>query len=741
MVPKDAKVGEGFGKWMASSVTGNGVGTLLVSSPFKNISSSITSAGAVYVFNGTGRYWSQMQKLIPQDGKKGDQFGGMMRLEGNRAIISTIYTDYLNEYWGETTPYPNHGAAYIFERNATTLMWSQQSKLFPRDGVPGIQFGMSIAITGDYALVSSKADDKTRVEILESKETDFSKLAAGSDADYGYYGGSVYVFKTTNGKWSQQQKLTASDLYFWQPKRGTQIYGWDFPGIKKFANDLAVYKTSAIISTYQNYTNKLSKLPNDQGIPFFLQNGGNPPLGPHEPNEVAYVYTLIENVVNNRLIGRWSLQQRLFVTQADYGQEKIYYSKVDTNRGDLTTTHYGPAASVSYTFKHYDLSDGTVRWSMQARLEVDENPNAVDKLVFEKQGVWGGYMLHKSQTTNPSASPTKSVDVTMRTQLHDESCLLLWLSDHILDGWDNAVLTVRAPDFTNDTFYPGCNQIDPFKVRYCPFDPADEGVYIVKIFAAQKARFFWEASWQVMVEATGKWYKGDYSTEMKFFFSSETREFSFFESSNEINMTAPCYRCVTFTQRNWAESQIVGGDAFWPLVAYGAPYYISNVEGLKLFSYGRVCNDGDAGFGQWKINKYECYQTLLDGVYILRLGGGLFGRETGFPYTDAWWKGCGLNGTWDEQLIFQISENKCTAIQKFKYNPRCRSSAIATYGPQKYSSDHNIALYEIDAHADENNNQEYHDSEDSYNLIQEILKRHKEEKNKIDNLNDQHLMI
>jgi hypothetical protein len=25
---------------------------------------------------------------------------------------------------------------------------------------------------------------------------------------------------------------------------------------------------------------------------------------------------------------------------------------------------------------------------------------------------------------------------------------------------------------------------------------------------------------------------------------------------------------------------------------------------------------------------YECYQTLTDGIYLLRLGGGLFGRVT-----------------------------------------------------------------------------------------------------------------
>jgi hypothetical protein len=41
----------------------------------------------------------------------------------------------------------------------------------------------------------------------------------------------------------------------------------------------------------------------------------------------------------------------------------------------------------------------------------------------------------------------------------------------------------------------------------------------------------------------------------------------------------------------------------------------------------------------------------------------------------------------------------------------------------------------------DHSNQEHHNSEDSYNLIQEIMKRHNEEKNKkIDNL-DEHLMI
>ena len=73
--------------------------------------------------------------------------------------------------------------------------------------------------------------------------------------------------------------------------------------------------------------------------------------------------------------------------------------------------------------------------------------------------------------------PTRQI----RNQYDNRSCLQLWMSDHFLDGWDTAVLTVRAPDLTNDTFHPHCDQVDPFMVRYCPYQPSDEGVYIVKV--------------------------------------------------------------------------------------------------------------------------------------------------------------------------------------------------------------------------------------------------------------------
>lgn len=71
-------------------------------------------------------------------------------------------------------------------------------------------------------------------------------------------------------------------------------------------------------------------------------------------------------------------------------------------------------------------------------------------------------------------------------------------------------------------------------------------------------------------------------------------------------------------------------------MAYGAPYYISDSQARLVYSSGKVCSG---------VSTFECYQSLNDGVYILRLGGGLFGDLTGFPYHGANWFGCGANGT------------------------------------------------------------------------------------------------
>ncbi|GEM_PF-999898 len=78
------------------------------------------------------------------------------------------------------------GAAYVFVR--TNGNWAQQQKLTASDGRFDDQFGYAVAISGDTALVGSR-----------------SSVSGGSRQ------GTVYVFVRTNGNWTERQRLTASD--------------------------------------------------------------------------------------------------------------------------------------------------------------------------------------------------------------------------------------------------------------------------------------------------------------------------------------------------------------------------------------------------------------------------------------------------------------------------------------------------------------------------------------------------
>lgn len=320
------------------------------------------------------------------------------------------------------------------------------------------------------------------------------------------------------------------------------------------------------------------------------------------------------------------------------------------------------------------FKNGKKKWSLQQILQtnipfVDNSQNIKPRYRNPSQN--GGTLF--------MASNNNTIEVL--SNYHNGSCLLLWLSDHFGDSWDSLVLTVRAPDTTNNSFSPKCDQIDPFLIRYCPYKPSDEGVYIIKPYAATTSRFFWEISWKVQVESTGQIYQGDADSKMMFNFNSTTLSFNFIEILNErkfivnsisgLREVEPCFRCAAITTASWAKLQDIGDTSLWPFVAIGAPYYISDVSGRLLYFSGRVC-DG--------VYKYECYQILPNGQYIMRMGGGLFGKILNFPLLDAHWYGCGASGTWRDQFIFQIANQTCYPMQVFRYNTTCDKPPLLLNG-------------------------------------------------------------
>ena len=134
--------------------------------------------GAAYVFVRSGTSWNQQAKLTASDGAANDYFGYSVALAGDTALVGAPSKDGL---------YASQGAAYVFVRSGTT--WSPQRKLTASDGAANDEFGTSVALSGDTALVGADRAD------------------VSGNADQG----AAYVFVRSGTSWNQQAKLTASD--------------------------------------------------------------------------------------------------------------------------------------------------------------------------------------------------------------------------------------------------------------------------------------------------------------------------------------------------------------------------------------------------------------------------------------------------------------------------------------------------------------------------------------------------
>lgn len=179
-----------------------------------------SNAGAVYVFTrGTGNSWSQQQKLTAPGGAGFDRFGGSLDLDGDYLVagspkddvdgddeagsLHVFYRASGGSSWdsGTTLLAPNKeafadfgtdvaisgdiivvgarghgpgsispGAVYVFERTGTNS-WGYTTELEPPDGVSPERLGLSVAVHGNYAAVSSSGLSVTYIYERESSTT------------------------------------------------------------------------------------------------------------------------------------------------------------------------------------------------------------------------------------------------------------------------------------------------------------------------------------------------------------------------------------------------------------------------------------------------------------------------------------------------------------------------------------------------------------------------------------------
>ncbi len=118
--------------------------------------------------------WQHVTRLAPTVSYATDFFGDTVAVDGDTIVVGAHLAD--------VGGLDSTGAAFVFVRGPSG--WVQQAELLPGDLEEFDEYGSSVDVQGDTALVGSIGDDA-----------------------YGPWTGAVYVFERTGTTWTEVQKL------------------------------------------------------------------------------------------------------------------------------------------------------------------------------------------------------------------------------------------------------------------------------------------------------------------------------------------------------------------------------------------------------------------------------------------------------------------------------------------------------------------------------------------------------
>jgi hypothetical protein len=189
--------------------------------------------------------WTETREIMAADAQDGDWFGSALDLEGDTLVVGASRED-----GGAGDPADSAGAVYIFERDqGGPDLWGQVVQLHASDSTTLDEFGISVALEGDYVLVGAPyanggtgaaylfhrneggADNWGELKILTADDAqsddalgfavDISDTTIAVGAPLEKYGagdpifgaGAVYLFEKDTGgtdNWGQTRKLFAT---------------------------------------------------------------------------------------------------------------------------------------------------------------------------------------------------------------------------------------------------------------------------------------------------------------------------------------------------------------------------------------------------------------------------------------------------------------------------------------------------------------------------------------------------
>lgn len=363
--------------------------------------------GAAYIFECNDGIWTEKAKLTAFDGGEvGDYFGVSVAISANYAIVGAVGDD---NYMG---------AAYLFDNNDGS--WEPYGKLLPYDDDIDDQFGRSVAISGDCAVVGAWLND-----------------AAGLNT------GSVYVFyrnQDGTGYWGQQAKLEASDAAK-QDRFGYSVaINGEFILVGAIGDDS--FKGSAYVFKYKNSAwTQLAKLTASDGASsdkfgtsvstdgYYAIVGAR--LNDEKDEDAGAAYIFEPNAIDPN---NWDQKTKLTASDAaanDYFGYSVAIGSSHAIVGAYGNDDSGGSSGSAYIFEPNEINPDN--WDQSAKLTASD-PNAGDYFGFSvavgmgRQAIVGAHANDDNGTDSGSAyildlCPDADLDGDCSVTLYDLAIL------------------------------------------------------------------------------------------------------------------------------------------------------------------------------------------------------------------------------------------------------------------------------------------------------------------------------
>jgi len=304
---------------------------------------ALAADAAVLPFRADQQVWRE-QKVTADDGGYLDALGWSVAIDGSTALIGAYYATIGSNSF--------QGAVYVFTESGGT--WTQAQKLTASDGAGGDNFGTSVALDGDTALIG----------------------AAGYSVGNDLLVGTAYVFTRSNGVWTQGQKLLADDGAAVDTfgisvalEGNNALIGAHGANIDGRNSQGAVYAFTATDGVWT----QTQKLVADDGAAYdqfgqqFALDGTTAVIGADQATYAndypgkgaAYVFTLTQGV--------WTQMQRL---EADDGELADYFARWVDIEGS-TIVIGAPAANV-FQGSAYVFTESGGTWTQSQKLVADD---------------------------------------------------------------------------------------------------------------------------------------------------------------------------------------------------------------------------------------------------------------------------------------------------------------------------------------------------------------------------------